>query len=416
MDDIFNGLVGYGSLGIRPRQFLSEKRKNRKFYMTRYNMVMMLRRTLQMFDWNIVWKGEPSKKIKKRNLELLVQSNGFAGLVEIDNELYALFGTLGGQPNWDYMPSKFIFANAFLNTSGERNVYDLSETEKKDCVIIPNDSMYQGTIPTLSYHSEFLTELELTKKFVSVWARAPHTFTAPTSNSVEDIKSYLRDLEEGKFSAIFDKNMLKDMKDLGSDNSMAKGTITQILEAIQYEKASMFNDVGLQMNYNMKRETITSSEAQLGEGALKPLPDDMMDMRKIAAKEAMDLWNGDLTIEVEFSSAWKDLRKSIQLGLEKEAAEAKADENEDVQSTGQGENENVENDNDLSDRNGQQSDPVDIDGTDTSDGNAGDTDNRPAEEVVAEVARELDLAAQQLEEVVQSTGQGEDNEKTEENT
>lgn len=415
MDDEFFGLTGFEGFGIRSRQYFSEKRKNRKTLLTRYNIVMMLRRTLQMFDWKIEWRGETCKTIDKRNLELLVQSTGLAGLVEIDGNIYALFGTMGGQPNWNYMPTKFIFVNAYLNQSGERNIYDLKDGGKKNCVIIPNDSMYQGMIPVLSYHSELITEIELTKKAVLVWARAPHTFTAPTSNGVEDIKSYLKDLEKGNLSAIYDRNMLKDMKDLGSDTSISRGSVTQILEALQYEKASLFNDIGLEMNYNMKRETITSSEAQLGEGSLKPLPDDMMDMRKIACKEANELWGGDLNIEVEFASSWRDLHTSIELDLRKK--EAETEENEDVQSTGQINeevNEDGQNDNGMSGGDGQQSEPDNINGADTRESESADNNDGTAEEVIAEVAGKLDMASQQLEELieedVQSTGQGEEDE------
>ena len=173
------------------------------------------------------------------------------------------------------------------------------------------------------------------------------------------------------------------------------------------------------MNYNMKRETITSSEAQLGEGSLKPLPDDMMDMRKIACKEANELWNGDLNIEVEFASSWRDLHASIELDLRKK--EAETEENEDGQSTGQINEEvinNEKNDNGVSGGIDGQSRPDDNDGSDSVRPDNADSDNRPAEEVIADAVGELAVVAQQLEEVieddVQSTGQGEEDENSKE--
>ena len=78
------------------------------------------------------------------------------------------------------------------------------------------------------------------------------------------------------------------------------------------------------MNYNMKRESITSSEAQLGEGALLPKPDDMMDMRKMAVKDIRDVF--DETWTVEFSSAWRDLHQSINLEIQLEQAEVHSSE------------------------------------------------------------------------------------------
>ena len=110
----------------------------------------------------------------------------------------------------------------------------------------------------------------------------------------------------------------------------------------QYQKAAFYNDFGMQMNYNMKRETITSSEAQLGEGALLPFSDEMMEMRKQSCKELKETF--DLNWEVEFSSAWSDLRKSIQFGLMAEENEVKNSNPDIVHSSGNGEvNEDVNN-------------------------------------------------------------------------
>ena len=334
------GLHGWEGVGSfftsdNNKKWTAEERKNK---ITKHIIFEQLQRTIRMFDWDIRCNGKTSTKITRRSLELLVQSNGLGGVVKVKDELYCLYGTLGGEPNWNYMPSKFIFANAFLNESRECDIYGIEKD--RDVVIIPNDSLYRGMIPTIKFHAEQLTETYLTKRAVLIWLRANRLLTAPTSDAMDDLKDYLQDLELGKLASIYDKNFLKDIKDLGGDNSV-RGVVTQILECLQYEKAALFNDCGLQMNYNMKRESITSSEAQLGEGALLPKPDDMMDMRKMAVKEIKDVF--DETWTVEFSSAWKDLHQSINLEIQLEQSEvhsseqpeADADEQPEVQSNEQ---------------------------------------------------------------------------------
>lgn len=317
------GLRGWESVGTfftpdNNKKWTAEERKNK---ITKHIIFEQLQRTIRMFDWDIRCNGKTSTKITRRSLELLVQSNGLGGVVKVKDELYCLYGTLGGEPNWNYMPSKFIFANAFLNESRECDIYGIEKD--RDVVIIPNDSLYRGMIPTIKFHAEQLTETYLTKRAVLIWLRANRLLTAPTSDAMDDLKDYLQDLELGKLASIYDKNFLKDIKDLGGDNSV-RGVVTQILECLQYEKAALFNDCGLQMNYNMKRESITSSEAQLGEGALLPKPDDMMDMRKMAVKDIKDVF--DETWTVEFSSAWKDLHQSINLEIQLEQAEVHSSE------------------------------------------------------------------------------------------
>ena len=317
------GLHGWEGIGSfftsdNNKKWTAEERKNK---ITKHIIFEQLQRTIRMFDWDIRCNGKTSTKITRRSLELLVQSNGLGGVVKVKDELYCLYGTLGGEPNWNYMPSKFIFANAFLNESRECDIYGIEKD--RDVVIIPNDSLYRGMIPTIKFHAEQLTETYLTKRAVLIWLRANRLLTAPTSDAMDDLKDYLQDLELGKLASIYDKNFLKDIKDLGGDNSV-RGVVTQILECLQYEKAALFNDCGLQMNYNMKRESITSSEAQLGEGALLPKPDDMMDMRKMAVKDIKDVF--DETWTVEFSSAWKDLHQSINLEIQLEQAEVHSSE------------------------------------------------------------------------------------------
>ena len=356
------GLHGWEGVGSfftsdNNKKWTAEERKNK---ITKHIIFEQLQRTIRMFDWDIRCNGKTSTKITRRSLELLVQSNGLGGVVKVKDELYCLYGTLGGEPNWNYMPSKFIFANAFLNESRECDIYGIEKD--RDVVIIPNDSLYRGMIPTIKFHAEQLTETYLTKRAVLIWLRANRLLTAPTSDAMDDLKDYLQDLELGKLASIYDKNFLKDIKDLGGDNSV-RGVVTQILECLQYEKAALFNDCGLQMNYNMKRESITSSEAQLGEGALLPKPDDMMDMRKMAVKDIKDVF--DETWTVEFSSAWKDLHQSINLEIQLEQAEvhsseqpeADVDEQPEVQSNEQSET----NDDEQSEADADEQSEVDVD-------------------------------------------------------
>lgn len=370
---------------------------DRKKRLIKYNIFNMLRRTLQMFEWKLEYKGKECKRITKRNLEFLIQLNGVAGIIEHKNELYALYGSMGGEPNWNLMPTKFIIANAYLNFSGTFNLYDLDDGSKKNCVVIPNDSLYRGMIPIFNYNSEQIAETELTKRALKVWLRAPHTFSVPSSNAAEDVKSYLSDLEKGKLAFVLDKNLLKNITDIGSDNTSARGILTQILECLQYEKASYFNECGMQMNYNMKRETITSSEAQLGEGALLPLQDDMMDMRKKACKEINELF--DANFDVEFASAWRNLRRSIEFSIASEIQNnsnqlEKGDVNGEVDSdlsSGDGHGESVKSSDD-------------IDGSNSS-GTVGDNNDGSSENVIEEAAREVAVAAQNLEDLISDSNQ-----------
>ena len=280
-------------------------------------MCKMYRRLSRMFKW----KNLPDT-ITARYMELLIMTRGYAGIVHLNGKEYCVFGSLGGTPNWEYMPSSFIVTNPFLKLDkNEYNVYG----DNKDCVIIPNNSLYMSLNPQLSVHASILTDITLTKRAAYIRYRDPDVFITHDANAQKNVRDYLYKRENGEVDAILDKNFMFTTEMLGKEVG-GRNIITQLLEAEQYQKAAMFNDFGLQLNYNMKRESITSSEAQLGEGALLPDPDDMMEMRQVAVKEWNALWGRN--ISVEFDSAWRNLRVTIESETAKEAAEVEKTEAE----------------------------------------------------------------------------------------
>lgn len=132
-----------------------------------------------------------------------------------------------------------------------------------------------------------------------------------------------------------------------SDGNITQTDLTKIIEAIQFIKASWFNDLGLQANYNMKRESLSESEVALNEDVMLPLVDNMLEMRRIHFDKVNQKFG--TKISVELNSSWLNTRKSVNLGIEAMEKEVKTDK-EEVHSGGQEEkddkgSEDVETDN-----------------------------------------------------------------------
>ena len=108
-------------------------------------------------------------------------------------------------------------------------------------------------------------------------------------------------------------------------------TLTDLIEYHQYLKAGLFNELGLNGNYNMKREAINSNESQLNDDMLHPLIDDMLKMRKEFCDQVNEMFGTN--ISVEFDSAWEDNELENEAALE--AVEAEAEGAEDVASEGE---------------------------------------------------------------------------------
>ena len=86
--------------------------------------------------------------------------------------------------------------------------------------------------------------------------------------------------------------------------------IIQLIELQQYLKASWFNEIGLNANFNMKREYLSEEELQSSTDVLLPLIDDMLRCRE----EAIDLVNSTYgtSIKVKKNSAWENKQKEIE--------------------------------------------------------------------------------------------------------
>jgi hypothetical protein len=114
----------------------------------------------------------------------------------------------------------------------------------------------------------------------------------------------LKDVEDGKLGVVADNVFLDGIRVQPYGQSSNTSTITNLIELMQYEKASLYNELGLNANYNMKRETIVSNEAQMNNDSLLPLVDDMLEMRRKGAEKVNKMFGTNIT--VDYSSSWKD--------------------------------------------------------------------------------------------------------------
>ena len=261
----------------------------------------MLMRTQSMFKWD----GLP-ETIPARMLELYLQTNGNACFYKYNDNLYVFFGGRGGEPDVYYMPTIYTIANPALKLSVKANI-DI------DCIVMPNDSLYFGLLPLFDRYATAMVETELSIDIAKVNARIIDLISAGDDRTRASAEKFLEDVRDGKLGVISSNEFLDGIKSTpygGTGNQ----TITDLIELMQYEKASCFNELGLNANYNMKRESLNSSESQLNNDALLPLVDDMLNCRKIFAEKVNKMFGTN--ISVEFNSSWKDNIEEIDASLE----------------------------------------------------------------------------------------------------
>ena len=268
---------------------------------TRY----MLSRTQSMFKWS----GLPDT-IPARDLEILLQCRGFAGFYNTKEGLYAFAGGLGGEPNPYYMPTLLTIANPALNLSVNARI-------DVDCVVIPNDSMYMGLIPLCNRYSTEICEAEISMIVALINSRIPALIGSDDDNTTKSAIKYLEDIKQGKLGVIANRQFFNGISTQPYGNTSNTNVLTNIIELIQYIKASWYNELGLNANYNMKRESINSGESQLNNDALLPLVDDMLKQRQEGAEKVNSMFG--TSISVSLASSWEDNQKEID--AEQEAIE-----------------------------------------------------------------------------------------------
>ena len=286
----------YSYTGIFP-VYPSKYKVNNKRDSAYAYIAYMLDRTQQMFKYS----GLP-ETIPARDLELLLQVNGYAAIAKAGDTLYAFYGGLGGVPDAYYMPTICIVNNPYLNFNKELKIHE-------DTAIITNDSMYSGLIPMFSKYAELLTENDITFRLASINARMMQIISAGDDVTKAAAQKYIKDIEDGKNGVIGEGAFFDGVKVQAGATTGAM-RLTELIEYNQYLRASWFNDLGIEANYNMKREALNSDEVKLNIKALLPLAENMLECRKRGLEEVNKLF--DTNITVEFAGIWEDTAAEVE--------------------------------------------------------------------------------------------------------
>ena len=279
----------------------TDKRKN-----IRHHIIYMLDRVMSMFEYD----GLPDTMPKKM-LELYMMVNGHALVLKHEGNLYVCFGGFSGEPDAYYMPKQYIVANPYLQLF---KVFDIGT----DCVLVKNDTMMYGLMPMFSKFASALVENELTMNMVDINSRISALIDAPDDATKASAEKYLQDIEDGKSGIIASTAFFDGIRaqPYGEHNYQR---LTDLIEYQQYMKASWFNELGLNANYNMKREAITSNESQLNDDMLLPFVDDMFNCRKEQLEQINDMFDTNITIK--WSSSWEDNMQELELAQMQERSE-----------------------------------------------------------------------------------------------
>lgn len=285
-----------------PENIIKNKKENARYY-TRTTLA----RLTEMFEYD----GLPDSMPKRYMLlQLFTNGNIFITDKTNDNGLMSFVGGWGSYPNGYYVPTRYIVNNPYVNV-------DKTFEIDKDGVLILNDSQAMGLLPIVCRYSELLAENDISLRIASINTRRRTLANAPDDNIKLAFDKYLKDIEDGELgSAITGGNeFIGSLMTAPDGFTTSSSDIISIIELQQYTRATMFHELGLNANYNMKREAIGSNESQLNRDALYPLVDDMLNEQRIGWEKVNKMFGTN--ISVRLSSSWRDneLEKAAELEI-----------------------------------------------------------------------------------------------------
>lgn len=285
-----------------------------------YNYVMlMLDRTNQMFEYD----GLPDT-IPAYMMELYLQINGHVGIIKKDGNLYALPGGLGGAPDPYYRPTLYIIANPGLGISLSCSIenhlppFNKNQAAQAKCVVMKNDTNMRGLFYMFSRYATELAENDVSIRCAQINSRQQTFISATTDSQIASANAYYENLVKGKITAVADQAFLDGINAVNVSTQGAN-SIIQLIELQQYLKASWYNDIGLNANFNMKREYQSEEELQANTDVLLPLIDDMLRCREDAISAINSTFG--TSISVRKNSSWENKQKERDTAQNKAEAE-----------------------------------------------------------------------------------------------
>lgn len=288
-----------------------------------YYVMYMLDRTAKMFEYT----GLPDS-IPPYMLELYLQLNGQCAITRVDSTLYAVPGYPGGAPDPYNRPTIYTAA---LPALGDRlkspmrilnHMKPYSELDVLgECVFIKNDTTMRGLKYILTRYATQLTENDISIRSAQINSRQQTLIAGSTDRELASAQAYIQGLEAGKMAAVADNEFLGGIRAVNV-TTLSSNSIIQLIELQQYLKASWFHEIGLNANYNMKREYQSEEELALNTDSLLPLIDDMLENRKAALDIVNSTYGTNITVEK--SSAWDDKQEFVDLEHAQKKADVKA--------------------------------------------------------------------------------------------
>lgn len=190
---------------------------------------------------------------------------GRISVFEDKGKVYLLNGHIGGTPDEYYYPTRVLIANPILGS------FDLERDKKAVMVYLtPTDRLldvpkvpslvYGGLFSLISMVANILSECMTTVNTTLMNTRVHAIYTADTESAARSAEPVLKSIYEGKPFSVVTSELLERLNVNPLSEHGLSNCLIETLEVCQYVLSLFWNGIGIDANYNMKRERLITAE------------------------------------------------------------------------------------------------------------------------------------------------------------
>ena len=287
-----------------------------KTQLTSYYYKMLLNRVINMFTWENL-----PDTIDEQVMDFWLFVTGRVVFTEFNGKLYALNGNYGGYPNEYYLPTEFVVSNPVLGSKNVKLDVDGVAMFNSDTDKYPTQTMTGGLYPILTLTANMLADCVVTISSALKNGRVQTAFVCKDDTVKIAGEKVLKQLYNGNPAVMIDDTILNCITPIKmADNTSVATILQQTVETYQFWLANFYNSIGVNANFNMKRERLNTAEVNINDSALFVNVVNMLNNRQQAVEKINKMFGTGISVRI--SDEWKDLVQT-----EEESPKGESEEN-----------------------------------------------------------------------------------------
>lgn len=233
----------------------------------------------------------------------------FSRWQEFDNELYALTGDFGGEPDCFKVPTQYVISNPVLGsrTVTVRHLNGSQSVEGLEGIVVGITyidaelctTTAKGLYNLIYNYAGMLADNFVSLNCAQINSRVQVAYVADNQNLANSAEAVLKDLYNGKPYKVLTQDILNKLTVSPVVAAGSNNTVINLIEAHATILSDFWSELGIAYNGNRKRQYINNSEAEMSTGALSLNIDSIINAIKAGLDRVNELFGTNIEVEVD---------------------------------------------------------------------------------------------------------------------